>query len=134
MKAYDAFSSWATVVTGGSPRVLPARSLAGPSRLEMGLLRQPLTDPDDLVTDRAADRWPGLGFRPCQALVRGGNDARPDPVVRQQQLQLAVVLHRSSHLLSPGHSSSSDSSRSTSSSSERPVHCMKAASRVGSWL
>src|SRR6187549_2360520 len=57
MKAYAAFSSWATMVTRGSPKVRGSwlSPLSGPSQLGRWLRGDPLTERDDASTDGPAD-------------------------------------------------------------------------------
>src|SRR4051794_27213222 len=98
MKAYEAFNSWATMVTGVSPR-RGRRSdpSTGPDRLEGGLRRDACADPDEPATDHAADGRGGLGG----ADAPGGREREValDPLLHPLGLELHGVKH-GYHLLS----------------------------------
>jgi hypothetical protein len=86
MKAYEAFSSWATMVT---VVISKWKSRPGPSagldRLECGLRRETGTDPDEPVADRLAER---LGWLAGLTQELGRRDLSLDPLPCQLPVQL----------------------------------------------
>src|SRR6266496_1317852 len=95
MKAYEAFSSWATMVTGVSPGWGAGRPLAGPGQLQTGLRRDPLAHRDDAAANRPAD---GHAAVVEQTLARQLVDQSLLALARQLISHL-IEVHRS-HLLS----------------------------------
>jgi len=97
MKAYEAFSSWATMVTVviSSWGSRPGPS-AGPDRLECGLRRETGADPDESVADRLAE---GHGWLAGPTQELGRRDLSLDPLPCQLPVQLGCQQHRY-HLLS----------------------------------
>src|SRR6187397_2815011 len=95
MKAYDAFSSWATMVTRGSPREEPARS-ARPSQLQCGFRGDPFAHRDDAAADRSADGQAVAGrLTPMRgpALSRRLRDQLFLAQMRQLQRGLVEIHH-----------------------------------------
>src|SRR5215204_2642366 len=116
MKAYEALSSWATMVTRVSWFEGADPVLTGPSQLETGFRGDPLAHRDDATADESAD---GRGPLLASTRLRVLRDQLL--LAHARQLQSRLIEVHGSHLLSGQSSSSPLSSSSTSSSRERPV-------------